>query len=142
MKKIIFLISCAFALFATTAVVAPTEATAQVKLVPNAKDSTIDAGTTTFTLGSIRDAVVSYTIYGVKDSGTVAGKYVFQGSNGGTYWEGIDSLTLGNYGVNYKTFTVPRNAAGKPVFDQFRIHCVGSGSNKVKPITLHEHRRS
>jgi hypothetical protein len=140
MKNLLFVLICSLAMLAIT--VAPKQVDAQTTYSHTVvKDSTVDAGTTTFTFGAVKSTSVSFTIYGTKVSGTVAGKYVFQGSNDGTYWEGIDSLTLGDYGVNYKTFAVPTGSGSKPKFAQFRIHCVGSGTNKVKPITVKEMRR-
>jgi len=140
MKKLLFAIICSLAFLAVTVI--PNDADAQ-RLISHTvvKDSTVDAGTTTFTLGSTTVNSISFTIYGTKVSGTVAGKYVFQGSNDGTYWEGIDSLTLGDYGVNFKTFAVPTGTGAKPKFAQHRIVCTGSGTNKVKPITVKELRR-
>ncbi len=135
MKKLLFFL----ALFTGLALFYSPPATAQiVKKTTVVKDSTVDADVTTIVL-PVDNITRSAEIHCTKVNGTIAGKAVLEGlAHDGTNWIGIDSLTLGNYPINFKLFSLP---SGLP-HAVYRFKVTETGSGKMKPIVAYTLRRS
>ena len=125
------LIGCFAILFLTAFVFNPPAASAQIVksqtvLDPSgAINSVLTAPDTAFATYSVDNSVKSFRGFVTKTSGTVAGKLYFQGSYGDGYWDTLDSLTLTNVTIQYKTFS-----PGVPlIYASYRIQYITSGTS-------------
>jgi hypothetical protein len=117
--------------------VTPTETKAQkTTVVSAAKDAVLNTDTTTVTFSSVTNSVVSFTIKAVKDTGTISGRIVLQGYQGGI-WQPIDSITTSassfTSSVLSKTFPA-RHTSGVLLFSQYRFVIYESTMGRVKTI--------
>jgi heme/copper-type cytochrome/quinol oxidase subunit 1 len=68
------------------------------------KDTNTNATTTYITFPAIQSNVKSFSAVVTKISGTVAGTVILQGTDDGTNWFNIDTLTLANQATNQRVY--------------------------------------
>lgn len=96
--------------------------TAQIRTV-SAKDTNTNAVTSYANFYNTGSKVQSFTYVVTKVSGTVAGTVILQGTDDGTNWFDLDTLTLANQATNAKVF-LPE----KTYYNSYRAKFTTSGT--------------
>jgi hypothetical protein len=88
-------------------------------------DSNTNAATKNFQFNAVPSFVKSFTAVVTKSTGAVAGKVYLQGTNDGTTYFDIDSLTLQDQATNKKHFPLTST-----VYYSYRVQFTTTGTQK------------
>jgi hypothetical protein len=137
MKKILFVLAIAAALFVTSSVT--NEASAQVVTTAAlaAGDTATNADTVYKTFSTVEDGIVCFQAKVTKISGTVAGHVILQGTVDGTNWQNVntDTLTLTDVATQIKIWPVDHG-----YYKGYRVRIITSGT-QASVITFARLRR-